>query len=367
MSVVSAIQRRVPGLYLLMMFLFAGHASAADLQLTGVSASPAAISGGPDEPVEISFHINQSGSVVLEIYDAYERLVFHTSSQAPLAAGDHALRWKGVDDRGKPVVPGAYYYVLKASTKDGSNVTYDLSDITGGKILNIDDIRYLADEGVVSYTVPATSRLFVRYGIEEHVMLGTLVNGKVHLPGEYRVPWKGYDASGRIRLAGHPKLEFFVHGMRLSRNAIIVKGAEPDRPVLTEPVDSADIRTPGLKPVGLNVHAYHKRHLCRDFAITLELVGRKLPAGDAVPVVNGRTRFQVAVAPEDQAVVQSQRFEIQFYLDNQMVYENEVSYTPYNWTWDMSRVPPGVHYLTAIVVGYGSHFGVSTMEFRIDG
>ena len=97
------------------------------------------------------------------------------------------------------------------------------------------------------------------------------------------------------------------------------------------------------------------------------MVNSKAPAGDAVPVVSGRTRFRVAVAPEDQAVVQSQRFEIQFYLDNQMVYENEVSYTPYNWTWDMSRVPPGVHYLTAIVVGYGSHFGVSTMEFRVDG
>ncbi len=345
--------------------LFVGSSMSSELQLTGVSVSPRVISPSSKESAEISFNLNQPGSVVLEIYDAYNRRIYQVSAQKTLVAGDHAMSWPGVDDLGKAVAPGAYYYVLKASTKGGNTVTYDLTDITGGKIQKVNPVQYLADERVVTYTVPATSRLFVRYGIDKHVLLGTLVNGKVHLPGEYRIPWKGYDAAGRIKLAKHPKLAFYVHGMQLSQNVIVIKGPEPDRAVL-KPVKDDVLRPASLKPTGLNVHAYHKRHLCRDFAISLNLVD-KMPVKKGVPVVSKRTRFRVEVAPEDQSVVQSQRFEIQFYLDNQMVYENEVSYTPYNWTMDMSKVPPGVHYLTAIVVGYGAHFGVSTVEFRVDG
>lgn len=352
-------------LWLLSAGVLAGNADLSELQLSGVSVSPSALPRASEATATVSFNLNQPANVVLEIYDAYDRRVYHKRTDTLLDAGDHTLRWRGVSDEGKPVPLGAYYYVLLANAADGRSARYDLSDITGGKVLKVEDIRYLADEGVVSYTVPSTSRLFIRYGIEDNVMLGTLVNGKVHLPGEYRIPWKGYDASGSIKLSGHPKLEFFVHGMQLSRNVIVVQGEEPKRPIFDTQADSVVTRVAGLKPAGLNVHAYHKQHLCRDFSITLGLIDKTGDGG--VPVVKGRTRFRVAVVPEDLAVVESQRFEIQFYLDNQMVYENEVSYTPYNWTWDMSHVPPGVHHLTAIVVGYGSHFGVSTMEFRVDG
>ncbi|MCO6411404.1 MAG: hypothetical protein J5I92_01545 [Thiogranum sp.] len=332
------------------------------LQLTGVSVSPNTISPQENESATIRFNLSRAASVALEIYDAYDQRTWHAASQQPLAAGDHAMPWPGVDDAGKPVAPGAYYYVLKASSSDGSAVTHDLTDVTGGKNVKVERIRFLPEEGLIEYAVPETAFLFVRYGIEDHVLLGTLVNAKVHTPGQYRVPWNGYDASGRIKLAGHPEVGFFAHGMNLSRNAIVVKGPQPEAsPPLA---DQAVIRAAALKPIGLNAHAYHKRHLCRDFGVTLDLIDAA-QADKGAPLVSGRTRFRVDVAPEDQAVVQNQRFEIQFYLDNQMIYENEVSYTPYNWTLDMSAIPPGTHHLTALVVGYGAHFGVSTLELRV--
>jgi hypothetical protein len=63
--------------------------------------------------VEIRYLLADRGSVVLAVFDLRGRLV-RTLQNELLTAGEHALEWDGLDDRGRPVASGSYMLRLTA-------------------------------------------------------------------------------------------------------------------------------------------------------------------------------------------------------------------------------------------------------------
>jgi expansin (peptidoglycan-binding protein) len=59
------------------------------------------------------FDVPRASDVVLRLYDAAGRRVC-TLLQAPLAAGSHAVAWRGLDDAGRPLASGVYFCRLTA-------------------------------------------------------------------------------------------------------------------------------------------------------------------------------------------------------------------------------------------------------------
>jgi flagellar hook assembly protein FlgD len=69
------------------------------------------------EVVAVRFNLNEPANVVLSVFDGRDHRVYQAGEE--VAAGDHALSWKGQDASGKPVPPEAYSYTLTAKTCAG--------------------------------------------------------------------------------------------------------------------------------------------------------------------------------------------------------------------------------------------------------
>jgi len=61
----------------------------------------------------ISFSLQNSGPTTVEIFNQKGQLV-NTLNNSPLEAGEHKLVWNGVDNNGKAVASGLYYYRMKS-------------------------------------------------------------------------------------------------------------------------------------------------------------------------------------------------------------------------------------------------------------
>jgi hypothetical protein len=91
-------------------------ASGDQLTLFGTYPNPAR--GG----TSVSFHLRERAPVTLRVYDISGRLVREAVSDA-LPAGDHEVRWDGLNESGRSVATGVYLYSLSSE-----------SVVTGGKI-----------------------------------------------------------------------------------------------------------------------------------------------------------------------------------------------------------------------------------------
>ncbi len=61
---------------------------------------------------QIMYNLAERGDVSLTIYDILGRKVFE-HNQADVKVGEHSLIWEGIDNGGKPVATGVYFYRLK--------------------------------------------------------------------------------------------------------------------------------------------------------------------------------------------------------------------------------------------------------------
>lgn len=143
---------------------YSGESKADELQITGVSADPFAFNPSKQQSVKVRFHLNQPANVTLNIYDARDKLIRQIASKGMLASDDNRLLWDGKDRNGRTVVPEAYHYTLEAKDKSGKTVVHDLSDITGGETVPINDLMYDSKKEELSYSLSAPARIYIRGG-----------------------------------------------------------------------------------------------------------------------------------------------------------------------------------------------------------
>ncbi|MFA7543633.1 MAG: C25 family cysteine peptidase, partial [Candidatus Cloacimonadaceae bacterium] len=63
----------------------------------------------------ISFALQSAGNVKIEIYNMLGQKV-NTLVNGKMNAGNHSLIWKGIDDKGRPVASGIYFYKMQAGS-----------------------------------------------------------------------------------------------------------------------------------------------------------------------------------------------------------------------------------------------------------
>ncbi len=360
----------VHGLIISSLLLAPVMAAHAGLTIANVSAEPAIFKPAKDKTIKVGFTINEPAHVQLNIYDARDYLIRNISSKKVLSAGNHTLTWDGRSASGQPLPPEAYYYTLeaKSATDELSEkpVVYDLTDKTGGETVYAVKVEYNPKDKKVHYALPATARIFMRVGIEKGNIYGTLINGAIRQAGQQTWSWDGWDQSHVFELGTHPKLQVYVEGIALSDNAILIDGPPPAMPTYVSLKPDEIVRRKAQpKPPGVNIHARHQRELCRDFPVTLTLPDNIKQSKQGLPLITGKLPVKMDLRPEDVVMLESQRFELVYYLNNNLVYENEVSYVPYTWIWDPKTLSGGTHYMTAVGVGFDGHFGMSTIKFQL--
>ncbi len=62
----------------------------------------------------IDYYLPEAAPVALEVYDASGRLVSRLLAGVRQERGVHSIEWRGVDDAGRTVSSGVYFYRLRA-------------------------------------------------------------------------------------------------------------------------------------------------------------------------------------------------------------------------------------------------------------
>ena len=114
-------------------FFFTNHKAWGDvileakggLKLPEPSWMKAQSDGQPTGPVAIEYNLPKDGKVTLAIDDAKGQRVRNLVAAQSRKAGKNIEKWDGLDDAGKPVLPGDYTF--HALTHDGIRLNYALS------------------------------------------------------------------------------------------------------------------------------------------------------------------------------------------------------------------------------------------------
>jgi hypothetical protein len=99
--------------------------SSGQLKLPEPAWMKAQAEGQPTGPVEIAYELPKDAKVSLAIDDAKGQRVRNLIAAQSRKAGKNAEKWDGLDDGGKPVLPGDYTF--QALSHDGIHLKYALS------------------------------------------------------------------------------------------------------------------------------------------------------------------------------------------------------------------------------------------------
>jgi flagellar hook assembly protein FlgD len=344
----------------------------ADIKITQSTASAAnelsiravshTLSAGLDSQVfSVGFVLSAAAAVQLNIYDREDYLIRRIDA-GPRTKGEQRIEWDRRDSDGHIVPAGVYTYAIHATQKDQSRI-YDLSDLTGGEIVAVDAIAYDAATKKLTFQTAKPGMVLLRAGIKDGMLLKTVVNVQPYPAGSHEIRWDGWDESHTIDLGTHPRLSFAGEAWGLPTNAVMLSsGAESKPQEYQRP--STERRDAGEMPFGRNIHYYYERVGGRD--VSIEFTSLSSNASAAQPLT-GPSNFRVVIAPSDLPFINTQRYEVVFFLNGSMLYENETAYSPFTWRWDPSLLPAGQHVLTAVISTFSGYFGSASLIIHTAG
>lgn len=343
----------------------AGAQTKSSLVIAQVRADRTAFDPAKQEAVTIRFNLNEPADVILGVYDGRDHQVYRQQAKH-FDAGDRSVSWNGMDEQGHPVPPEAYAYTLTAENGHGETL-HDLTDLTGGDLLTVKDVRWDAEAGVVRYTLDRPARVNLRLGLQDGPYLRTLIDWVPRGAGPHEEHWDGKDASGVLALGSNPAVTPVVKAYALPDNTLFV-GTPSDRlqfvaertaPVLRE-------RNAPRQAKQMFDNAQQPLETRGDLVAILGLDGKYPQDKDGRWIVSGKVPFTANVPEADRQRVLQRRFEAVFYVDGVFTHENELGYLPLTWTWDASQVNPGEHFITLNIRGYEGNFGASTLKVVVE-
>jgi len=312
------------------------------------------------ESVRVRFMLSTPAVATLKIFDAKDRLVRAISSEERMSAGEQILSWDGRDQAGRVVPSEAYVYVLEAISEANERVFLDLTDVTGGEQIRVEDLAWDATKNEFSYRLREPARVRIRIGLQgggPH--LRTLLDWVPRDAGVRHAAWDGLDTSKVQNFARHPGLKFSGEAVSLSRNTIIVVPENDDVQLIDsmewggEKRSRKDSKTRGST-----------RQIDQRLDIRIELTGVEATsyAETGVPIITGKTPIKLSVHPDDRERTINNRFEVGYFLDGQFLFENEVAFLPTSWLFDPSSVNEGLHFITANLWTYDGNIGTSSIK-----
>lgn len=352
---------------LLMGAALAPALSVSALELSNVYHEPASIEPARNQKATIRFRLSEPARVQARIFDGRDVRVRVIESKGELAAGEHALTWDGRDVRGRTVPAEAYVYTLHAEGRGGAQTDWDVTDSTVGQDAQLSAVEWNAAKGTVTYALERPSRVRIRIGLQnDGPLLRTLIDWVPRASGSKKERWDGRDSSGVLELAKHPNLAIVGEAFALSQNAILVGPESAQTPAVISDLPGPLVRRPAApsRPRMLD-YARQAMEARRDFPIELTLPKQLKKDAAGLPIVTGPVAVTLRVDKPDLARVLNERAEAVFYVDGQMIFENQVSFLPMTWTWDPSGAAEGEHFITTNLRGYEGHFGIGTVKVRI--
>jgi|GEM_PF-471203 len=327
------------------------------------------------QSVEVSYTLSRPARVTVSIYGPNHELVAQPVAGAEREAGSHQETWDGLDADGAVVADEAYYPVVEARSSTGVQV-YDPAASSGGERINPRDIHFDPREGLISYVLPEPSRVLLRAGIDEGPLLATVVNWEPRGAGLSTEHWSGRDQQGLRSFSREPDALVIVQAYALPEHSVIAIGnrqttyrerylawgsERPRRPLPTRGPAAEAIESP---------HWRQPVHLDKDPRISVTFPDREDGSGydptRSVQVSGDRALVRVDVPNQvTKRFLRDQRFELVAFVDDQRVDEAEQAHLPFNWSWNLSDLEPGEHWLTINLVTFSQLVGTTTRRVTV--
>ncbi len=316
--------------------------------------------------VKIRFNLSEMADTQINIYDDRDYLIRSTATRK-MSKGDQAIVWDLKDKEKNPVPSEAYKYTVVATSTDGEETVHDLSDITGNRLVAINDAHFNKVTGNVEFVLKKPSRVLIRAGLSGGgPLMATIANWVARIDGLNTVSWDGFDASDVINIREHDKLYFDVQAYSFSDNTIIVGKGNSAAKLIDTSNWNVEKRKSIVQKKKRMIAAYQQSPESReDFVVNLD-IAQQTKAKDNTPVVNGVIPVRLSVNKNNMITVMSRRAEPVFYVDGKFAYENEVGFYPMVWKLDTHNLNEGEHYLTVNLRGYEGNFGIASKKIIVE-
>ncbi len=348
---------------LLMMTAHCTSAIAVPLTISHVFSDPASMNNDALHDIRIHYRLSKRAKTIISIFDSRDYLIKEIRSDDIQSVGDHIAVWNGRDKNGTPVPAGYYVFTVEAQSRGEETVRYDLTDLTGGKLLPVPQAAYDSEQAAINYILPAPALVNIRIGLPDGgPLLATVVDWVARPGGRNFESWDGWTHNKTVNIKDMNNYQIGVSAYSLPNNSIIIYSPEKqNRPeFVRKNAVSGEKRNKKSPRKLMYNHWQHDRDMCYDPAIHLSFPPQLKHLPDGTPVVQGPVTIKMNVAERDESFTFNQRFEVVYYADFVFVCEEELGYTPFNWEWNPQGVNEGVHYITVMLRGYEGHFGTIT-------
>jgi len=339
--------------------------SAHALTIQHVSHYPKQIDLNKNETVIIKYSLDESAQVKLNIYDDRDFLIRRISSKGELKKGDHSFTWNGYDQANHPVPPEAYRYTLVASNGTDS-VEHDLSDLTGGQVVKVHQLKWDKKAKKVQYRVLKSSRVNVRVGLKNNgPLMATITDWVARGHGLHEVSWDGFDNSGVIDVSKNKGYEIYAQAFTLSENTILVGPSDDDIKLIDITWKKEKRTRKKQQKKRMKMHSQQYIENRGDFTLQIKLPESLKKTKLGMPIVNKKVPVRFNVPPDVQQRMLNDRFEPILFVDGNYKTENEVGFFPMTWNWDPKNLAEGEHVLTINLRGYDGHLGSASVKIFV--
>ena len=120
-----------------------------------------------------------------------------------------------------------------------------------------------------------------------------------------------------------------------------------------------------MLPAGRHPHAYHGRSFCREPKVKLILPGAAYDKKKKGYRVSGVQNIRIEAERYEAFKLHHVHFEIMIYMDKTFFFEDEDSFSPYNYRLDSRKLKNGEHVLTINIADYDRHVGVAAARLIV--
>ncbi|MGA1824144.1 MAG: hypothetical protein ACMUIP_05715 [bacterium] len=323
------------------------------------------------EEIALSYTLLQDALITMKVYDPDHGLIKTVEDKEWRKPGDGSIIWDGKDLEGKTVPDEAYYFTLRAENREGKEEIYDPTIFSGGIERDIINVDIDKENYAINYRLPQAARVLIRIGTEGGPLLKTLTDWEPRVAGAITEYWNGKDENNIIRVYDHPKFKMIVTYFTLPENSVITYGNQKiayreykELLISNQPIKPERERTMESTE---RVSHHYRLPRTQDYSPALDM---SFPNAvkiekDGTPVLKDKTIVRVELKDKDKRYFTEQQYEVTFFLDTEFYAEEEVGYSPYNWTWNLTDIEPGEHIVTVNLSSFKDQIGMLSRKVRI--
>jgi flagellar hook assembly protein FlgD len=341
------------------------------LSVSQVKIGSSSFNPSHGEKLPISYQLSTAAKVTVKVFDSDLQLVKVLQSNVRRKAGIAKETWDGRDIEGKVVPNEAYFFTIEAVNARNEKVVYDPVTFSGGEFADITRGQLDRETGTVSYQLSQPSRVLLRAGMANGMLLKTVVDWEPRSAGTITEYWDGKDDTGLFDVPTTKGSTMVLTYMTLPENSVITIGNSKTtfRDYKKQVAGKRPLKED--RPIANNrkisPHFLKSRVTDRAFKVNLAFpdFDKEDARAQTVPTVKGDGLLRVSVADLDKEVLAGQQFEIMLHVDTAFLLEEERGYLPFTTRLDVKSLPPGDHVLSINLITFGDQIGVGSRKIRV--